>query len=195
MLAQLEKYALLNNIPIIKPEGIAFLTEYIGKNNIKDILEIGSAIGYSAIKMALVSNDIKIVTIERDIKRYEKAVFNIEKFNLTKQITIILNDAFDVYLNTKFDLIFIDAAKAQNIKFFEKFMINLKPKGVIITDNLSFHGLVHGDKLGLSKNVLGMVLKIEKYIDFLNNNETYQTTFLPIGDGLSISRKKEVNEN
>ena len=117
----LEKYAKENNIPIMQKDGIDFMCEYIKKNNIKNILEVGAAIGYSAIRMASISNDIKVTTIERDEKRYKEAVKNIESFNLEQQINIIFNDAFDVELNEQYDLIFIDAAKSQYIKFFEKY--------------------------------------------------------------------------
>ena len=103
----LEKYAKENNIPIMQKDGIDFMCEYIKKNNIKNILEVGAAIGYSAIRMASISNDIKVTTIERDEKRYKEAVKNIESFNLEQQINIIFNDAFDVELNEQYDLIFI----------------------------------------------------------------------------------------
>ena len=117
-LEEIEKYAKDNNIPIMQKDGIIFLTKYIKENNIKKILEIGSAIGYSAIKMALVNENIKITTIERDPIRYKEAVKNIDNFNLNNQINIILNDALNTEIKDKYDLIFIDAAKAQNIKFF-----------------------------------------------------------------------------
>ena len=105
----------------MQKDGIQFLTNFIKDNNIKNILEIGTAIGYSAIKMALVDNDINIISIERDEERYNKAVKNIKKFKLNNRIKLIKDDAFNVELNEKFDLIFIDAAKAQSIKFFNKF--------------------------------------------------------------------------
>ena len=86
---RIKKYADENNVPIMLEDGIDFLTAYIKKNNIKSVLEIGTAIGYSSIMMALVDKDIKITTIERDEKRYKEALKNIEKFNLENQITPI----------------------------------------------------------------------------------------------------------
>ena len=109
----LEEYAHKNNIPIMMEDGIEFLLDYIKNNNIKNILEIGSAIGYSAIRMALVDDSIKVTTIERDEERYTEALKNIKDFNLSSRINIILNDAFNVELDDKYDLIFIDAAKSQ----------------------------------------------------------------------------------
>ena len=117
-LEEIREYAEENNVPIMTEDGIKFLTNYIKKHNIKKILEIGAAIGYSAIMMALVDEEIEITTIERDEKRYLEAVKNIKKFKLEDRINLIYKDAFDVKLDDKYDLLFIDAAKAQNIKFF-----------------------------------------------------------------------------
>lgn len=191
MVRVLEEYAEKNNIPIMQKDGIEFLLKYIEENNIKTILEIGSAIGYSAIRMALINKDIKITTIERDKERYDLAVQNITNFNLNNQIEIILSDAFDVELTEKYDLIFIDAAKSQYIKFFEKFKNNLSNGGVIVSDNLDFHGLTKVDENTLSRNVRGLVRKLNKYVEFLEKNQEFNTTFYNLGDGVSISKRKE----
>ena len=189
-LEEIEKYAEENNIPIMQKDGILFLEEYIKENDIKTILEIGSAIGYSAIKMALINENIKITTVERDEERYKQAVKNIEKFNLNNQIEIILKDALEIEIKGKYDLIFIDAAKAQNIKFFEKFKKNLNKNGSIITDNLNFHGLTKEVEKIKSKNLKALVKKINNYKEFLNKNEEFTSTFYETGDGITISKKK-----
>ena len=188
-LKELEEYAFQNNIPIMQKDGIEFLTNYIKENNIKNILEIGSAIGYSAIKMALVNDDIKITTIERDKERYDIALNNINKFNLQDRINIINDDALDIELIDKYDLIFIDAAKSQYIKFFEKFEKNLNTNGVIVSDNLLFHGLVEDESKTNNRNTKQLVRKIRKYIDYLKENPNYKTTFYELGDGVAISIK------
>lgn len=185
----MEKYAKENNIPIMLKDGIEFLLEYIKNNQIENILEIGSAIGYSSIRMCLIDNKTKITTIERDENRYKEAIKNIHKFNLENRINIIFDDAFNVELKDKFDLIFIDAAKSQYIKFFEKFKENLNKNGVIVSDNLNFHGLTHTKDEIKSRNVRGIVRKLNNYIDFLNNNKEFKTIFYDIGDGISISKK------
>lgn len=190
MVRILEKYAAENNIPIMMKDGIEFLENYVKNNNIKTVLEIGTAIGYSAIRMALVNPNVKVVTIERDEKLYQEAIKNIAKFKLEKQIEVHLADALEFSLDQKFDMIFIDAAKAQYIKFFEKYKHNLNNGGSIITDNLSFHGLINSDKKNLSRNLRGLVSKIEKYIDFLKNNTEFKTEFVDVGDGIGISRKE-----
>ena len=188
-ISDLEEYARDFHVPIMLKDGIEYLLEYIKNNNIKNILEIGTAIGYSSIRMAQVNNDIKVTTIERDSNMYSEALKNIKSFNLDNRINVIYKDALDVELNDKYDLIFIDAAKSQYIKFFNKFKHNLNDNGVIITDNLSFHGLVK-DSTNCSRNTKQLVKKIQNYIDFLKNNKEYDTEFISIGDGISITRKK-----
>lgn len=187
----MERYAEANNVPIIEKDSIEFIRKYIKLNNVKSVLELGTAIGYSAIMMAMVDKSVEVTTIERDEKRYREAVKNVNECGLDTQINIVFNDALDVNLaGHKYDLIFIDAAKGQYIKFFEKFENYLNPGGVIITDNLKFHGLVENKESVDSKNVLGLVNKIEKYIEFLKENEEYVTKFYDIGDGISVSFRK-----
>ena len=185
----LKQYAKENSIPIMQDAGIDFICNYIKENNIKSVLEIGSAIGYSAIRFASVSDDVKVTTIERDIDRYQKAVDNINDFNLDNRITIYNADALDINISRKYDLIFIDAAKSQYIKFFEKFKINLNKNGVIISDNLSFHGFVEHPELTHNRNTRQLVGKIRRYVDFLKDNKEFVTTFYELGDGVSVSKK------
>ena len=192
-ITNLEIYAKENNVPIIQKEGLNFLIEYIKQNNVKTILEIGTAIGYSSINMALVSDDIQITTIERNEKMYKQAIKNIKDFNLENRINVIYGDALDTVVQDKYDLIFIDAAKAQYIKFFEKYKQNLEMNGTIITDNLNFHGLaLHPEEIH-SKNLKALVRKINNYKDFLINNKKFNTTFYEIGDGISVSKYNKMD--
>lgn len=188
---EIKKYALDNKVPIMVDEGIDFLTTFIIKHQINSVLEIGTAIGYSAIMMALANPNLKITTIERDRERYLEAVKNIKKFELEDRITLVFNDALEVNIEGTFDLVFIDAAKGQNIRFFEKYEVNLKPHGYIITDNMNFHGLV--DKVDAeieSRNLRGLVRKIRDYRTFLLNNSNYNVELLDTGDGIAIAEKK-----
>lgn len=187
----IKKYATINNVPIMQDSGINYLTNYIKKYNIKHILEIGTAIGYSAIMMCLVNDDIVVTTIERDEKRYLEAIKNVKKFKLEDRINLIYKDALEVNLNEKYDLIFIDAAKAQNTNFFERFERNLCDGGTIITDNMNFHGLVFKDESEIeSRNLRQLVRKVKNYKVFLLENKNYETEFLDIGDGIAISVRK-----
>ncbi len=187
---RLEEYAKENNVPIMLKDGIEFLTNYIKENNVKRVLEIGSAIGYSAIRMALVDESIKVTTIERDTSRFNEAVKNIKEFNLENQIEIINADALEYTTDKQYDLIFIDAAKAQYIKFFEKYKINLKQDGTIISDNLDFHGLVKNPELTSNRNTKQLVRKINTYIEFLKENKEFKTEFISLGDGIGISKRQ-----
>ena len=191
MIEELERYAKENNVPIMMPDGIAYVETYIKENNVKNILEIGTAIAYSAIRMCLASDDVKVTTIERNPVMISKAKENIKKFNMEDRITIIEGDALDVTVDGSYDLIFIDAAKSQYIKFFNKYTPLLNKDGVVITDNLNFHGLREKVDTIESKNLRSMMKKLNDYIDFLKDNKEFTTTFLSIGDGLGITKRND----
>lgn len=187
----IKRYALENKVPIMVDDSIDFIISKINQKRIKKVLEIGTAIGYSAIMMALSSPNVTVTSIEKDKDRYLEAVKNIKKFNLEDRITLIYNDALEVTLKEKYDLILIDAAKSKNLDFFNKFEKNLEPNGIIITDNLSFHGYVEQDPSQIkNRNIRALVRKIRNYIEFLENNIKYKTSFYEIGDGLSVTEKR-----
>lgn len=190
---KMREYASEKKVPIINDEGLAFLLFIIKITKAKNILEIGTAIGFSAINMASLGNDIVIDTIERDKNMFLEATKNVVKANYENRINIYNCDAleFDESLlgNKKYDLIFIDAAKAQYIKFFEKYEKYLSTDGVIFTDNLLFHGLINNSTNIESKNLRNLVLKIEKFNEWLKNNENYNSSFFDIGDGIAISKR------
>lgn len=189
---EIKEYAKDNNIPIMLDDGINFLTTFIIKHQITNVLEVGTAIGYSAIMMALSSPNVKITSIERDRERYLEAVKNIKKFHLEDRITLIYNDATEVKFSDQFDLIFIDAAKGKNMAFFKKFSKNLTEDGFIVTDNIKFHGYVDKDEKEIkTRNLRGLVRKIKEYIGFLKDNNEYKTVFYDVGDGISVSQRKD----
>lgn len=181
--SDLKELALQMKIPIITDEGLLFLIKLIKENNIKTILEIGSGIGYSAV---MLSEHVDFVlTIEKNIYMYKIAKMNIDKFK-DNNIELINIDALDYQSDRKFDLIFIDAAKAQYERFFKKFQNNLTNKGIIVCDNLNFHNL-EMDKV--SKNTKALLRKLNNFKKFLKNNKEFTTTFYELGDGTSISRR------
>ncbi|MBQ6539269.1 MAG: O-methyltransferase [Bacilli bacterium] len=186
-------YAEENKIPIMQQEGIIYLTNYIENNNIHSVLEIGTAIGFSAIMMALTKDDIHITSIEKDEERYMEALKNVKKLGLEDKITLLYKDALEVSLNNTYDCIFIDAAKSKNTEFFEKFSPKLNEHGTIITDNMKFHGYVDKDESEIkNRNLRGLVRKVKEYREFLKNNKKFETDFLDdIGDGIAVSRKRE----
>lgn len=190
-ISKIKKFAKINSVPIMKDEGIDFICDYIVKNNVKSILEIGTGIGYSSIRFARAKDDVFVSTIEFDIERYHEAVKNVVDNNLMDRILVYLGDAASFTFDRKFDLIFIDGPKAQYQNFFEHFQDNLSEKGVFISDNLSFHGMV--DDLSLTHNysTIKLVKKIRKYIDFLKTNKNFETEFLSLGDGIAITKRKK----
>ncbi len=185
LLEKMEIYAKENYVPIARKANIEYLKNIIVKEKLYNILELGSAIGYSAICMASVNENVKVTTIERNEKMYSEAVKNINEAWMQKQINIIFDDIFNVELTDKYDLIFIDAAKAQYIKFFEKFSPLLSDSGVIISDNLELKDL---QKLTDSKKSKRLVEKMSIYKKYLIDLKGYKTEFLDIGDGFAITR-------
>lgn len=191
VLLEMENYAKDKNIPIIEKDSIAFIMKYIKLNKVKKVLEIGSAIGYSAILMASTNDDVEVTTIEKDETRYLESLKNVKKCNLENRVEVVFQDALDLNLSgVSYDLIFIDAAKGDYIKFFEKYKFFLNPGGVIITDNLKFYGYVKNKKDIQNDKLKKVVDRIDEYINYLKENEEFITKFYDIGDGLSISYKK-----
>jgi predicted O-methyltransferase YrrM len=190
VLVSLRSYAEEFNVPVINEEGIKFINQVIKLKGIKTILEIGTAIGYSSINMAL-NNDVEITTIERDEGMFNIAKENIFDNNLENRITQIFNDALEVDESTlgSYDLIFIDAAKAQSIKFFDKYKKNLTKNGVIITDNLLFHELVVAEIR--ERNLKQLVAKIDRFNKFVVEQDDFDTYIYHLGDGMSLSIKKD----
>jgi len=191
LLVSLRLYAEEHKVPIITAEGIVFMNQIIALRNVKRVLEIGTAIGYSALNMVLNSN-VDVVTIERDADMYNIALKNIENAGLSDKIKVINDDALLVDENTigTFDLIFIDAAKSQSIKFFEKYKPLLHPRGVIVTDNLIFHGLLVAEIR--DKNLKQLVRKIDTFNKYVVEQEDFDTYIYNIGDGMSLSIRKKL---
>lgn len=194
-LEDLEQDALKRNIPVMQKEGILFLISQLQEIEASSCLEIGSAIGYSAMMMVTHVNDLKVETIELDDERYQEAVKHIHDFHLTQQITIHHDDAltFDEHLlhNAPYDCLFIDAAKAQYQKFFEKYVPYVKEKGIIIVDNLDFHGMIFDIDHIKNRNTKQLVKKIKRFKDWIFNHEDYDVNYYPIGDGICVIRRKE----
>ena len=189
MILEIEKYAKEHGVPIMMKDGMDYLCRFIREHDIKNILEIGTAIGYSAICMASIREDIHVTSIERDEERYQVALQNILNCHLENRSDVILGDALETVITGEYDLIFIDASKGHSIDFFLRYEPYLTLDGVIITDNLSFHGLVEDESLAVTKNQKGLVRKIRNFIEFLDQNENFVTEYVPVGDRISISRR------
>lgn len=181
---EMENFAKENKVPIMLKDSINYLMDFIKKRDIKNILEIGSAIGYSAMKMASVSSFVK--TIEKDEKRFQLAKNYIEKSILSSKIELILSDALDLEIKENYDLILIDAAKSKNLLFLDKFKKNLNNGGYIIIDNIDFHNLTGKSSEIKSRRLRSLVKKIEKFVDYLKNQNEFKVIKIEIGDGLVL---------
>lgn len=193
---EMKQYAQDFDVPIIQDQGLELILQLLRIKQPQSILEIGTAIGYSSLMMARHLPNTHIVSIERDPKRYNEAIAYHERSSIKEQVTLLEADALEIANEElpiqKYDVIFIDAAKAQYQKFFEKYEPLLKEDGMIISDNLIFHGHIFDNNQKQSRNLKQLVRKINRYNDWLANHPNYDTLLLPIGDGVAISLKKKV---
>ena len=191
---EMKAYAEAHDVPIIQEIGLELMLQLLRIKAPASILEIGSAIGYSAMMMARHLPKVQITTIERDPVRYAEANKFLENSEVKNRILLLEADALEISNEelplASYDVIFIDAAKAQYQKFFEKYAPLLKDDGMIISDNLLFHGLVFETEAIESRNLRRLVQKINHYNEWLAKHLDYDTVLLPIGDGLAISKKK-----
>lgn len=181
-----------DNVPIIHKDVENFLKLLIKIKKMESVLEIGAAVGYSALMFSEVIPNGKITTIERYEKMFIKANENILDFDKKEQIEIIFGNAADVLKNEikgKYDLVFIDAAKSHYREFFELSLEHLNEGGIIVSDNVLFKGRIVNDKYVERRNKT-ITRNMRNYLEFINQSP-YFSTILPIGDGLSITMIEE----
>ena len=187
---EIKTYGNEHNVPITKDDTLCFLLETINKNNCKQILEIGTAIGFGSIAMAENTNCEHIDTVEIDENRFTVANENIKNKGLTSKISTNLIDAKE-YLqscNKKYDLVYLDGPKGQYIKYLPLIVNVLNKNGIIFADNLNFHGMVTGE-IPTTKGCKTMIRNLRLYIDEVTNNPNYQTQiFTNIGDGVGVTK-------
>ncbi|EFC06287.1 O-methyltransferase [Bulleidia extructa W1219] len=187
----LKEKARQDHIPIIQDDGLAFLLSFLAEHlEIQSILEIGTAIGYSAIQMANVRFDMCVDTLEIDPKRYKQALENIQNAQLEDRIHVYLEDAANFKSHQDYDFIFVDAAKAQYARYVEHFIRNSHIGTYFMFDNLEFHGLVEDDSKTKNRGTKQLVHKIQKFQERLKKDSRFHTDFyLEIGDGLAVSKR------
>ncbi len=191
VLKELEKYAIEHHVPIVQPEVaqlIRVLTKTIAPMK---ILEIGTAIGYSAILFAqALKPGGKIVTIERYDKMIELAKQNIQKAGLEDIIQVIAGDAQEVLVDItgEFDCIFIDAAKGKYLTFLPHCLRLLKTGGLLISDNVLYQGMIASDKFVVRRKKT-IVTRMRQYLDTISHHPQLESTIIPIGDGVAVSYK------
>lgn len=192
-LVDMEDYAKENHIPIVEPEVAQFLKVLLKIKKPINILEIGTAIGYSAIVMAENTSDsTKITTIERRKDLIEIAIDNIKNANQDHKIKIIEGEAEEIFqqLESKFDFIFLDAAKGQYLEFFNHCTRLLEAEGIIVCDNVLFRGMVASDKLVIRRKKT-IVKRLRTFLQYINEIKGYTSSIIPIGDGVAISYREE----
>ncbi len=190
-LNKIKEKALEEHIPIIMDDTLEVIENYLKEKNVKRILEIGTAVGYSAICFTKVlSEDGIIDTIERDEKRVEQAKINIEKAEVKEKINIYEGDAVEILptLNEKYDVVFIDAAKGKYPFFLKEALRMIKENGVIFADNILYKGYVMSDYNKHKQRTA--VRNLREYIKEVSENPNLDTEILEVGDGLAISKIK-----
>ncbi|MBL0387355.1 O-methyltransferase [Tumebacillus sp. ITR2] len=186
LLQELERRAEELFIPILDLETMGFLRVFLAIAKPLRILEVGSAIGYSAIVMARATG-AQITTIERDPERAQEARHNLARAGLTERVELLEGDALDIIPTLgMYDLIFLDAAKGQYPRFLELLHPHLKPGGVLLSDNVLFQGLVSGDP-EVKHKLRTMINRLREYNVLLTQHPEYETSILPVGDGLAVS--------
>lgn len=190
LILEMEKYASEYNVPIVTKEVAEYLKFIVKSSGIKNVLEVGTAIGYSGILMAkeIEKNDGKLYTIEIDEERYNLAQENFKKSGLNN-IVSIKGDAVEEIkkIDETFDFVFIDASKGHYLEFFEDSYRLLNKDGIIFIDNIMFRGYLYKE---YPKRFKTIVKRLNEFIEYLYSREGGEFVLLPFGDGVGLFRKK-----
>ena len=190
-LLKIKEKALEEHIPIIMDDTLETIEKYIGNSKLNKILEIGTAVGYSAICFTqFLSENGKIDTIEREKDRVEEAKENVKKAEVQEYIQIYEGDAVEILpnLNDKYDMIFIDAAKGKYPFFLQQSLRLLNSDGIIFADNILYKGYVMSDYNKHKQRTA--VRNLREYIKEVSENPNLETEILEVGDGLAVSKLK-----
>lgn len=191
LMLDMEAYAQEHSVPIVQKEVAQLINVLLKLQKPKNILEVGTAIGYSAILMAKSSGDsCTVTTIERNPIMAEQARENIEKAGLQGSIRVIEDDAIDALklIDGEYDLIFMDAAKGQYMQFYDMVIDKLKVGGLLISDNILYKGMVASDEFAVRRKKT-IIKRMRSYIDYICSADYIETSVIPIGDGVALSYK------
>ena len=190
---EMESFAKEHHVPIMQLSAIEALNQILRIQKPSTILEIGTAIGYSALRMATALPNCSIVTVERDPERVQYAKQFIARSTVANRITVIEGDALEVdveKVQSTFDAVFIDAAKGQYMRFFEKYSALVPSGGILYIDNMYMHGLSDLDIKEVPRRKRTMIRNLSKFADWIMKHPDYDSTFFPVGDGLLICMKR-----
>ncbi len=190
-LNNLREQAENEGVPIITKDTEDFLSVLISIHKPKKILEIGTAIGYSAIFFASVIPEASILSIEMNNRMYERAINNIEASQMNNRISVYKGDAKEIIpgLDSAFDMVFIDAAKGHYKSFFDRSIKVLKPQGVIVSDNVLYKGMTASNEF-LVKRKRTIASRMRIYLNYIYNHPEFETAVLSVGDGIAVSVRK-----
>lgn len=190
-LEEIEINARKNHVPVMLDDGMEFLVSYITEHeNINHILEIGTAVGLSSMKMAQIRDSIHIDTLEVNEQMFNEAKKNIHENHFENQISVYLCDGAKYETDKIYDLIFVDAAKAQYQNYVEHFYSNARKGTVFVFDNLNFHGIVDHPEITHNRSTRQLVGKIKKFREWILQEPRFKTVFYrEIGDGVAIAEK------
>lgn len=191
-IAEMEAYAKEHDVPISQPESIRFVEVLLKIAGAKRILELGTAIGYSAIRMTNACG-AQVVTVELSDEMADEAQKNFKIAGIENKVKLIRGDAREVVArlpeDEKFDVIFVDAAKGQYMEFFNHCNRLLRKGGVLISDNVLYKGMTATDELVVRRKIT-IVRRLRDYLEMLKENKNFSTALLPIGDGVALSFKE-----
>lgn len=192
-LLEIEKEALEDSVPIIKRPTQNLIRFILRHNNIKKVLEVGTAVGFSSIFMTeYMGKDCKIITIENMESRIKKAHENIKKTGRESMIYMIEGDATVELskINETFDMIFIDAAKGQYNSYFNDIISKLRPGGILLSDNVLQDGDIVNSRYAVTRRNRTIHSRMREYLYMITHNDVVDSIILPVGDGVAISIKK-----
>lgn len=178
-----------HDLPIMSEAALNYTKDLILQHHLHQVLELGSCWGYSAIYLAM-TTPTNIISIERDLERHTQARYHVRLMNLEQRVHMLYDDALSYTPNQWFDLIVIDAAKAQNQAFVDRYYEFLRPNGYIVIDNTEFHGLLYQTQWE-SKNLKTMIHALQSFHNSIKEDDRFKVEFLSIGDGLIILQKRD----
>lgn len=190
-LDELRQQALIESIPIMDDDSLMYIAEFIANHNCQSVLEVGTAIGYSAITMCYHNPNLRVLSLEKDQQRYHRALKNIKTAEMEEYIEVVNCDARQYETNKMFDMILLDGPKAHNSELLNRYEKNLNKNGYFIIDDVYFHGFIDHPEIVHSPRLMKLVKKFGAFREEMLNNEDYICTNLNIGDGLLIAKKKE----
>lgn len=194
LLEDMRREALAEGIPVMEDDGLEFLKQFISEKGIVRMLEVGTAIGYSAISFCLDNPELRIDTLEIDELRCQRALENIRKAGMEDRIHVHLTDARRYQCEDSYQLILLDGPKAHNGELLRRFQNNLEEGGFFVIDDVYFHGFIKNREAIRTRRLRTLVRKFDEFQKELRSDPEYECTDINIGDGLLIAERRRKHE-